>query len=157
MFDQNSPNKSALDDGLQVASGSYEEEKYPALQIDNSLFPVNTEIGGLCLTNVDNIKDQINAAPNTKVENQTEIERRERARKRRFIYIWSLVVLLVIVGACIGGILGSRKHKATHEQYDCQLSVTECSANTMSCQVSNNGPIDGTKHKPTYAPKYRNQ
>ena len=133
MFDKNSLNKSALDDGLQVASGSCGEEKYPALQVDNSLYPISTEAGGLCLANVDNTKDQINATPDLKVENQTEIERRERARKRRSIYIWSPVVLLVIVGACIGGILGSRKHKATHEQYDCPLSLTECSANPMSC------------------------
>ena len=115
MLGKNSPSKYVLDDGLQVASGSSVEEKYPAIQLEDPLYPTSPDFRGLHLANVDNAKDQINATPNPKVEDQPE--RRGRGLQRRSIYILSVVVLLVIVGACVGGVLGSRKHKATPEQY----------------------------------------
>lgn len=114
MLEKSSPSKLVLDDGLQVASGSCVEEKYPAIQLEDPLYPTNTEFRGLCLANVDNTKDQINPTPDLKIEDQPK--RRGWSPKRRSIYILSIVVLLVIVGACVGGVLGSRKHKATPEQ-----------------------------------------
>ena len=126
----NSPSKSALGDGLQVANGPREEDKYPAVQFDNALYPIDTEFGGLCIANVENTKDQINATPDLKAKRLSE--KRGMSRKRRSIYILSLVALLVIVGACVGGVLGSRKHKAAHEQYHRRPLVTEYSADTMN-------------------------
>ena len=127
----NSPSKSALEDGLQVATGPREEDKYPAIQLDDALYPIDTEFGGLCIANVDNTKDQISATPDLKAKRQSE--KRGLSPKRRSIYILSLVALLVIVGACVGGVLGSRKHKAAQEQYHRRPLVTEYSADTMKC------------------------
>ena len=114
MLEQSSPGKYVLDDGLQVASGSRVEEKYPAIQLQDPLYPTSPDFRGLHLANVDNTKDQINATPNLKVEHQPE--RQGRSPKRRSIYILPIIMLLAIVGACVGGVLGSRKHKTTPEQ-----------------------------------------
>ena len=108
--------RAAADDGKQVVTErSSREEKYPARLANNPLYPIAAADGGL---HVNDIDGQVTLDHTTYYPpHESQTQKQGISHMTKLICTISIVMLLVIVGACVGGILGSRKTKATSSQY----------------------------------------
>ena len=103
--------RSARHDGLQVAGGDDREEKYPAVLIDAPKFSIGTDNNALCLTSVEGSQKQ----PCTTcglVVNAEPARLGTRLRKGN-VFILVALASSIIIGSCVGGVLGSRRAGST--------------------------------------------
>ena len=113
--------KPAVFDGLQVVENSERAEKYPARRHGDSKYLTSTDDGGLHLVSREDPLKQCKA---TQASQPGDGGARRQSRKRNF-WILLTILPLIIVGACVGGVLGSRTVKAHSNQYhDILFSIT---------------------------------
>ena len=109
--------QAATDDGKQVVKErSSREEKYPARLVNDPLYPIAADLGGLYVAKIDG-QTTLDHTSDYPQHEPRQTQRRGIDHTKRLIFAILMVILLVIVGSCVGGILGSRKTKATGSQY----------------------------------------
>lgn len=129
----------AVFDGLQVVENSERAEKYPARRHGDSKYLTSTDDGGLHLVAGEHPLKQYKA---TQASRPRDGGARRRSRECKF-WILLTILPLIVVGACVGGVLGSRAVKAHSNQYD-DISFCIKDSKLNFTQISNfysNNPI----------------
>ena len=103
--------RSAIDNGLQVTRDDDRGEKYPAVLVDAPKIPIATDAAGLCLTSIEGTKNQSNTACGFPGDAE-HAGLGTRLRKRK-VCIVVAIACSVIIGACVGGVFGTRKGGST--------------------------------------------
>ncbi|KAG7001431.1 aristolochene synthase [Physcia stellaris] len=110
----------AVSDGLQVIENPERAEKYPARRHEDPKFLTSTEDGALHLVAREHPLKQYKA---TQASRPRDGSARRRSRECKF-WILLTILPLIIVGACVGGVLGSRAVKAHPNQFPTFTATT---------------------------------
>lgn len=105
-----------FDDGLQLAGNPCGEEKYPGRLHHDPLYPLDRDSEGLELSNEEYTNNGLGRSSQGFKADQQSQKQAVRPRKK-FTYIISVAVSLIIIAAIVGGVVGSRKAQANQEKY----------------------------------------
>ena len=104
-----------MDAGLQVVEGR--EEKYPARHVEDPLYTVTVNDEYLHVATLEERNNHSKAVDKPPTV-ETQSRKRLPYKNKRFVYLISAVLVLVIVGSCIGGIIGSRNKNNKDSRYN---------------------------------------
>lgn len=91
-------------DGLQVVEDAPRLQKYPAKLIDEPKYLTRTDDGGLHVISKENSLHRIH-------KNETGARPRTKVTRKWYYCVGLVFFCLAVAGACLGGVLGSRRHK----------------------------------------------
>ena len=103
--------RSTAHDGLQVAGGDDREEKYPAVLTDAPKVPIATDDNALCLTSIEGAQKE--PSPTYALIGDAKPARPGTRLRKRIVCIMLVVASSILIGACVGGVLGSRRARST--------------------------------------------